>query len=135
MKNKVMVVLVAVATALAAMGCWFCWHCPSRIYAEHELFWRQLVWNGIGLAALCASLRPLAHCVCGVLPSAFARASSRRGDVACAGEFRRQRGGYGVVWNRRFGGDGGEGLSEHRCLACLSLGYWQLSDVSERNVN
>ena len=38
--------------ALAAMGCWFCWHCPSRIYPpeSHGLFLRQLAWNGVGLA-------------------------------------------------------------------------------------
>ena len=50
-----MVVALAVAmTILAAMGCWFCWHCPSRIYPPeaHALFWRQLAWNGVGLSVL-----------------------------------------------------------------------------------
>ena len=44
--------LFFVTVALAAMGCWFCWHCPSRIYPPeaHGLFWRQLAWNGVGLA-------------------------------------------------------------------------------------
>ena len=44
--------IFAAVIALAAMGCWFCWHCPSRIYPpeSHGLFWRQLAWNGVGLA-------------------------------------------------------------------------------------
>ena len=43
---------IGATMALAAMGCWFCWHCPSRIYppGAHDLFWRQLAWNGVGLA-------------------------------------------------------------------------------------
>lgn len=47
--------LLAVTVLLAAMGCWFCWHCPSRVYGAHELFWRQLAWNGIGVAAFAAA--------------------------------------------------------------------------------
>ena len=43
--------LIAATVLLAAMGCWFCWHCPSRFYEAHGLFWRQLVWNGVGIAA------------------------------------------------------------------------------------
>ena len=52
MKNKKAIVgsLLATTALLAAMGCWFCWHCPSRFYGAHELFWRQLAWNGVGLA-------------------------------------------------------------------------------------
>ena len=44
--------LLSATVLLAAMGCWFCWHCPSRIYPpeSHGLFWRQLMWNGVGLA-------------------------------------------------------------------------------------
>ena len=50
--NKVSAwVMVSATFLLAAMGCWFCWHCPSRFYESHELFWRQLAWNGVGLAA------------------------------------------------------------------------------------
>lgn len=44
-------ILVAATMLLAVMGCWFCWHCPSRIYEVHELFWRQLAWNVIGITA------------------------------------------------------------------------------------
>ena len=53
MNNKKTIVgfLLSATALLAAMGCWFCWHCPPRVYAEHALMWRQLVWNGIGLAA------------------------------------------------------------------------------------
>ena len=53
MNNKKVLVgsLIAATVLLAAMGCWFCWRCPSRFYEAHELFWRQLAWNGIGLAA------------------------------------------------------------------------------------
>lgn len=57
-RYKVMaVVLVSAMVALAAMGCWFCWHCPSRIYPPdaHDLFWRQLAWNGVGLVAFAAA--------------------------------------------------------------------------------
>ena len=54
MKRNGIVIWVILATTvlLAAMGCWFCWHCPSRIYPPevHALFWRQLAWNGIGIA-------------------------------------------------------------------------------------
>ena len=44
--------LLSATVLLAAMGCWFCWHCPSRIYPPESLglFWRQLAWNGVGLA-------------------------------------------------------------------------------------
>ena len=44
-------VMVAATFLLAAMGCWFCWHCPSRYYwpPHGTLFWRQLAWNGVGL--------------------------------------------------------------------------------------
>ena len=52
-KNKMVTgILLAGIAILAAMGCWFCWHCPSRIYPPeaHGLFWRQLAWNGVGLA-------------------------------------------------------------------------------------
>ena len=44
--------LLSATVLLAAMGCLFCWHCPSRIYPpeSHGLFWRQLAWNGVGLA-------------------------------------------------------------------------------------
>lgn len=56
-KNKTTVAfLLAAVGILAAMGCWFCWHCPSRVYGAHELFWRQLAWNGIGLAAFAGAL-------------------------------------------------------------------------------
>ena len=48
--NSIVAVLVLATAVLAAMGCWFCWHCPSRAYGTHELFWRQLEWNGVGLA-------------------------------------------------------------------------------------
>ncbi|MBQ8124504.1 MAG: FtsW/RodA/SpoVE family cell cycle protein [Kiritimatiellae bacterium] len=48
--NAIVIVLTGSAIVLAAMGCWFCWHCPSRIYPPHGLFWRQLAWNGVGLA-------------------------------------------------------------------------------------
>jgi len=51
--NKTILGTLLSATALlAAMGCWFCWHCPSRIYPpeSHGLFWRQLAWNSVGLA-------------------------------------------------------------------------------------
>ena len=53
MNNKKVIIgfLIAASVLLAAMGCWFCWHCPSRFYESHELFWRQLAWNGVGLAA------------------------------------------------------------------------------------
>ncbi len=53
MENKKSIIgSLLVATALlVAMGCWFCWYCPSRFYEAHELFWRQLAWNGVGLAA------------------------------------------------------------------------------------
>ncbi len=50
--NKVSVwVMVAATFLLAAMGCWFCWHCPSRYYwpPHGTLFWRQLAWNVMGL--------------------------------------------------------------------------------------
>ena len=56
--NKVSAWVMVVATVLlAAMGCWFCWHCPSRIYppGAHDLFWRQLAWNGVGLAVFAAA--------------------------------------------------------------------------------
>lgn len=48
--------LIAAMVALALMGCWFCWHCPSKIYPPeaHGLFWRQLAWNGVGLAVFAA---------------------------------------------------------------------------------
>ena len=52
-KNKMVTgILLAGIAILAAMGCWFCWHCPSRIYPpeSYGLFWRQLAWNGVGLA-------------------------------------------------------------------------------------
>ena len=53
MNNKKVIIgpLIAATVLLAAMGCWFCWHCPSRFNESHELFWRQLAWNGVGLAA------------------------------------------------------------------------------------
>lgn len=53
MNNKKAIIgsLIAATVLLAAMGCWFCWHCPSRVYDAHGLFWRQLAWNGVGLAA------------------------------------------------------------------------------------
>ena len=44
-------VLLAATMLLAAMGCWFCWHCPSRCYEPHAFFRRQLAWNVVGLAA------------------------------------------------------------------------------------
>ena len=55
--NVTVVVLTIATMALAAMGCWFCWHCPSRIYppGAHDLFWRQLAWNGVGLAVFAAA--------------------------------------------------------------------------------
>ena len=55
--NALVFGLVAAVAALAAMGCWFCWHCPSRIYppGAHDLFWRQLAWNGVGLAVFAAA--------------------------------------------------------------------------------
>ena len=40
---------------LAAMGCWFCWRCPSRYLMPHDLFWRQVVANGLGLAVFAAA--------------------------------------------------------------------------------
>ena len=49
--NALVFGLVAAMATLAVMGFWFCWHCPSRFYESHELFWRQLAWNGVGLAA------------------------------------------------------------------------------------
>ena len=49
-KKAIVGTLVAATMLLAAMGCWFCWHCPSRFYESHALFWRQLAWNGVGLA-------------------------------------------------------------------------------------
>ncbi|MBO7687058.1 MAG: FtsW/RodA/SpoVE family cell cycle protein [Kiritimatiellae bacterium] len=51
--------LPAMVVALAAMGCWFCWHCPSRYYAPewHLLFWRQLAFNGIGFAVFWGAVR------------------------------------------------------------------------------
>jgi len=51
--NKTILGTLLSATALlAAMGCWFCWHCPSRIYPpeSYGLFWRQLAWNAAGIA-------------------------------------------------------------------------------------
>lgn len=57
-RNKLIASFLLVALLLlAAMGCCFCWHCPSRLYApeSHGLFWRQLIWNGIGLTAFCAA--------------------------------------------------------------------------------
>ena len=55
--DSTVAVLVVTAAVLAAMGCWFCWHCPSRIYppGAHDLFWRQLAWNGVGLAMFTAA--------------------------------------------------------------------------------
>ena len=55
--NSIVAVLVVTTAALAAMGCWFCWHCPSRIYPPdaHDLFWRQLAWNGVGFAVFVAA--------------------------------------------------------------------------------
>ena len=59
MKQNGIVVWVILGTTalLAAMGCWFCWHCPSKIYPPeaHALFWRQLAWNGVGLAVFAAA--------------------------------------------------------------------------------
>lgn len=51
--------LLAMVVTLAAMGCWFCWHCPSRYYAPewHLLFWRQLAFNGIGFAVFWGAVR------------------------------------------------------------------------------
>lgn len=56
-RNTMAFVLGVTAAVLAAMGCWFCWHCPSRVYPPetHGLFWRQLAWNGVGLAAFVAA--------------------------------------------------------------------------------
>ena len=56
-RNTVAFALAVAMMVLAAMGCWFCWHCPSRIYPPeaHGLFWRQLAWNGVGLAAFVAA--------------------------------------------------------------------------------
>ena len=57
-KSKLVAVVLFVSTAaLAAMGCWFCWHCPSRICQPetHALFWRQLTWNGVGVAVFAAT--------------------------------------------------------------------------------
>lgn len=48
--NSIVVVLVIATAALAAMGCWFCWHCPARCLWPHDLFWKQVVANGLGLA-------------------------------------------------------------------------------------
>lgn len=42
--------LLSATVLLATTGCWFCWYCPSRVYEPHVLFWRQLTWNGVGLA-------------------------------------------------------------------------------------
>ena len=55
--KAILATLLSATAVLAAMGCWFCWHCPSRIYPpeSHGLFWRQLVWNGIGVAAFAAA--------------------------------------------------------------------------------
>ena len=55
--NAKVAVLTIATMALAVMGCWFCWHCPSRIYppGAHDLFWRQLAWNGVGLAMFAAA--------------------------------------------------------------------------------
>lgn len=50
-KKSAVGALFVATVLLAAMGCWFCWHCPSRFYEAHELFWRQLAWNCVGLAA------------------------------------------------------------------------------------
>lgn len=50
-KKSIIGSLIVATVLLAAMGCWFCWHCPSRFYETHELFWRQLAWNGVGIAA------------------------------------------------------------------------------------
>lgn len=56
-KNKTIVfLLLATVGILAAMGCWFCWHCPSRVYGAHEMFWRQLAWNGIGFAVFAGAV-------------------------------------------------------------------------------
>ena len=58
MKHKIsMWLFICAAMSLAVMGCWFCWHCPSRIYPPetHSLFWRQLAWNGVGLAVFTAT--------------------------------------------------------------------------------
>ena len=49
MKNKMMIGLMTASAVLAVMGCWFCWYCPSRIYEAHELFWKQIAGNVIGL--------------------------------------------------------------------------------------
>ena len=55
--NANVAVLTIATMALAAMGCWFCWHCPSRICPPetHILFWRQLTWNGVGVALFAAA--------------------------------------------------------------------------------
>ena len=57
MKNRSSIVaaLAVTTVAVAAMGCWFCWHCPSRSYEAHGLFWRQMAWNGVGLAVFAAT--------------------------------------------------------------------------------
>ena len=56
-RKSMVVALVITTTVLGAMGCWFCWHCPSRICPPeaHALFWRQLAWNGVGLAVFAAT--------------------------------------------------------------------------------
>ena len=46
--KKILGTLLSAMILLAAMGCWFCWHCPSRVYEPHALFWRQLAWNSAG---------------------------------------------------------------------------------------
>ena len=54
-RNDIVIwVILGSAAIIAAMGCWFCRHCPSKIYPPeaHGLFWRQLAWNGVGLAVL-----------------------------------------------------------------------------------
>lgn len=53
--NAIVAAFAVATVAVAAMGCWFCWHCPSRYYEAHELFWRQLAWNGVGFAVFAAT--------------------------------------------------------------------------------
>ena len=56
-KNRIVGFLLCATALLAAMGCLFCWHCPSRIFPPeaHALFGRQLAWNGVGLALFVAA--------------------------------------------------------------------------------
>lgn len=61
MKKKIEITAIIAATSLLAMlGLVFCWVYPEPYYADtlgHWAFWRQLIWNAIGVSAFVLASR------------------------------------------------------------------------------